>query len=454
MSLSEKLFQLLHDLGHLQVEIALIAGACLLLLVGLFRVHLRVVQALFVLILAYVYFQIGTSGEWLFEGQLQTSPLSLAMSRLLIVGTALLVIFPTGKNQRSSYYFLLLCTLFGALWMMQARHFLIVYLAVEMVSFGGYLLTNFSFKKESHEAAIKYLLFGGVASAIMLFGISMLYGANGHLMLAHVGEGAYAQVGAFFVLAGIMFKISAVPFHIWVPNVYQASPPAVAAFLSVVPKLAGLVLLGNVLKAWQWGTELVVALGMLTIIVGTLGAVRQHHVRRLVSYGAIAHTGFLLAFVLWPIPSEAFVWYSAIYMVMSVAVFYLLACFEEEGVYHLVDYGGLGKSLPVVGAFFTLVAVALVGLPPTAGFTAKWLLFSGLWTQYAASGDGWTLTYLVVSVLASAVALFYYLRVPYFMFLQPGERQVSFPAVQKILVGALAVLLLVLFLRPGLLSVF
>lgn len=422
MTLNDQLFQLLHDLGHLGTELSLMIGACLVLIVGLFRVPIVAVKLLVGVVIVFVFWSIGFSGESLFNEMVEPTPLSWSFVRIMLLSTLGLLVYRTTENQRSSYYFILLMTLAGSIWMMHARHFLLIYLAVEMVSYGAYLLTNFSFKKDAHEAGIKYLLFGGVCSAIMLFGISMIYGVNGHLYLSSIAtDSTYAKMGAVLFSVGVLFKVSSVPFHTWVPNVYQAAPPDTTAFISIIPKLAALVLLKVILGVWVWLVLPVIIFGLLSILMGTLGAIRQTNIRRLVSYGAIAHTGFLLPFVVFDLANEGFVMYAAIYAIMNVGIFYAVACFEETQRFTLTDLKGIGKQYIVLGVSVTVILLALIGLPPTVGFTSKWILFSGIWDQYQLSGDMWAILYLLISVFATAIALYYYLRPTYYLFLVDGE---------------------------------
>jgi NADH-quinone oxidoreductase subunit N len=453
MNLSSQLFQLLHDIGHLGVEISLIGGAILLLIVGLFRVPIWAIKVVVAAVLVVAFFQIAPSSEWLFADTLISSRLSWAMVRVSLLSVLILLVYRTSADQRSSYYFLMLTTLAGAIMMMHARHFLLMYLALEMVSYGAYLMTNFSFNRRGHEAGIKYLLFGGVCSAVMLFGISMIYGVQGHLYLENVSlDSAYARLGAFFVLVGVLFKVSAVPFHAWVPNVYQSATPDATAFFSIVPKIAGLVLLSNVLDAWNWGFFPVMLFGIASILVGTFGAIHQTHVRRLVGYGAIAHTGFLIPFVLWDFSNEQFVWYVAIYALMNVAIFYVINYFESEGLHTLDQFAGAGRRFLIAGVVITVVLVALVGLPPTVGFTAKWILFSGIWNVYQTGNDSWVLAYLLIAIFATAIALYYYLRPSYQLFLMDSSQEKgTIRNVHALILVAFALALVGLFGLPDLL---
>jgi len=456
MNLTGQLFQLLHDIGHLGVEITLISGAMLVLIVGLFKVSSRVIKSAVGIALIVAFYQLEPSSEYLFGDMLVSSRLSWAMVKISLLAVLLLLLFQTLAHQRSSYYFLILTTLSGAVMMMHARHFLLIYLAVEMVSYGSYLITNFSLDKKAHEAGLKYLLFGGVCSAVMLFGISMLYGVHGHLYLTGFQiDSPYAQMAATFIFAGIFFKISAVPFHVWVPNVYQSAPADTAAFFYIVAKIFGLMLLSSVLEAWNWGHFLVLLFGLASIVVGTFGAIGQTHVRRLVSYGAIAHTGLLIPFVLWDLSSEQFVWYVAIYAAMNVAIFYAIHVFEQQGMHTLDDYAGACKRFVVGAVVITVVLVALIGLPPTVGFTAKWILFSAIWSEYQLTSDPWTLTYLLTSIFATAIAVYYYLRPSYQLFLVDGLQVVQ-PVrwTTALILGIFVLAMIALFVFPALLEWF
>lgn len=454
MSLSDQLEGILHDLQHLTAEMALVFGALLVLIIGLFKPSQIGIKSAVAFTFILVFTHVISNEESLFGGMVFQSYLGSQFIQLFSIVGLFLLLFFTSKNHRSSYYFLLLMVMLGALMMMQSVHLLLIYLSIEMVSYGSYVLTNFSFNKKSHEAGIKYLLFGGVSSAIMLFGMSMLYGVSGSLLMADMSElSLYGQVGAVMLMVGVLFKVSAVPFHIWLPNVYQAAPTDTVTFFSIVPKLAGLVLLKNVLDNLGWGHEWLLVLGILTIVFGTFGALRQTNVRRLISYGAIAHTGFLMPFVILPISTPLFVWYAVIYALMNVGVFYLIGQFEKRGVHALNDYSSLGRSLPILGILMTVVLVALIGLPPTAGFTAKWILFSSLWSLYQAGSEVLILSYLLVAIFATAVALFYYIRVPYYLFIKSGGFEIEKPSlVAHLFAGLIALILLGLFFVPNLAS--
>ena len=451
MNLSEQLEGILHDLQHLTAEISLVVGALIVLIVGLFKPSKIVIKSLVGVALLLVLLHGIVNEEMFFQEMFFQSHLSDRFIKLFRVTGLLILLFPASEDHRSSYYFMILIVMLGAIMMMQSTHLLLIYLSIELVSYGSYALANFSFDKKSHEAGLKYLLFGGFSSAITLFGMSMLYGVSGSLLIADMsGLALYGQVGAVMLMGGVLFKISAVPFHIWTPNVYQASPVDTVTFLSIVPKLAGLVLLKNVLSALEWSHEIILSLGILTIVIGTLGALKQANVRRLISYGSIAQTGFLLPFAVLDIPNDLFVWYAIIYAIVNVGIFYAIGQFEKNGIFELSDYAGLGKSVSVIGMLMTVVFVSLIGLPPTAGFTAKWFLFSSLWNLYELGSDSLLLAYLLASVFATAVALFYYLRIPYYMFLKSGDSQMKNPSFMVCLImGLIGLFLITLFFVPS-----
>ncbi|MEQ9008980.1 MAG: proton-conducting transporter membrane subunit, partial [Ekhidna sp.] len=266
----------------------------------------------------------------------------------------------------------------------------------------------------------------------------------------------FPQVGFVLLLVGIFFKISIAPAHLWVPATYQEAPADATAFMSIVPKLAALVLLKRIFDLQifvsdHWVYSLVLGLGILTIIVGTLGAFRQRNARRMISFGAIAHSGFLLPFALIQSSTayESFWYYSVVYAVMNMAAFYLLDMYERKGIDEIDDYKQTSKSV-WVGATFSLILVSLVGLPPLAGFTAKLFQFTTLWEGYSSFGNSQMLWYLIVSVIATVGSLFFYLRIPREIFLSKSEdtQSINLNLSTKILATLFCIVLLLLFFVP------
>ncbi|MEM6830828.1 MAG: proton-conducting transporter membrane subunit, partial [Bacteroidota bacterium] len=264
-------------------------------------------------------------------------------------------------------------------------------------------------------------------------------------------------VGLGLMLFGLFFKASVFPFHIWVPATYQSAPNDVVAFISIVPKLASLLLLKRILAifpATHFITELCLGFGLLTMAVGTFAALRQSNARRMISLGAIAHSGFLLPLAIIPTTSSeaSLFWYTTVYMFMNFGIFYLIDFFESNEVYLLGGYASLGKKFPVIGVSLTILCISLVGLPPVAGFTAKFLFFTTLWEQYVTVHSPILMLYLVVSVLLTVVSLFFYLKIPYQLFLVKEQTSQSInPTIStKIIATLFSIVMLLLFFVPHL----
>ncbi|WKN41842.1 NADH-quinone oxidoreductase subunit N [Tunicatimonas pelagia] len=336
-------------------------------------------------------------------------------------------------DQIGEYYIMLLGVGLGASLMVSTTHLLTIYLAIELVSLSSYVLANFNFDRKSAEASLKYVLYGSAASGLMLYGISLLYGLTGTLLLT---EPTFSQglseaplllssLAIGLTLVGFLFKISAVPFHIWAPDIYQGVPTPVAAFFSVVPKIAGIGLLLRVAPllfsaASEFPGEWLIGLiAMVTMIAGNVAALHQTNAQRMLAYSSIAHSGFLLVGILvanqWGTYSVLF--YATTYLCMNLAAFWLIQLFEAHtGAKHIPDYRGLGLRFPVLGVAMLIVMVALTGLPPTAGFTAKLLIFSSLWDYHQQTQEPQLLYILVVGLFNTVIALFYYLKIPYYLF--------------------------------------
>ncbi len=431
--------QALLMLESYQLEGYLLLGSCVLLVYGLIDKNQTRIRTAYGLLLVGALFMAHDQLSVLFVG----TALALTAYRY------------TDDDYPVTYWFLLLTVLVGAFVMVKARNLLLFFVAIEMVSYSSYALTNFSFQKIAHEASIKYLLFGAVSAALMLFGISVLYGTRMDLGMTGLfaedpRDVPYQSLGALMFLSGLLFKTGLVPFHLWIPNVYQSCTAGFASFLSVVPKVAGLVVLGEVMAAAspEW-LRVVLLLGLVTLWLGTLAALIQTHARRMIAYGAVAHTGFMVPLVLQATVGQ-FYWYAMVYALMNVAVFYLLERYESGRIYDLKAYAGQGRSA-INGVVFLILLLSLIGLPPLAGFTAKWLVFTVLWAQFGATGDPLLLAYFISAILATVLALIYYLKIPYQMFFQSVKNESVVVIRAALLPAVLVVLLMVLFFMPNLL---
>lgn len=358
------------------------------------------------------------------------------------------------KHGIGEYYFLLLGAGVGVFFLVGTTNLLLLVLGIELLSLASYALAGFhKGDRRSAEAAMKYVVFGGLSAGIMLYGISLLYGLTGTIDLSEMGRasaeglssGLVAQlesdpipvaVAIVLVLAGFAFKVSVVPFHFWTPDVYEGAPTPVTTFLAVASKAAGfggmlrflgVLFLGEGVQPLvaEYGARiggLVAVLAALTMTIGNLAAVRQQSLKRLLAYSSIAHAGYVLIGVATMSPGgfEAALYYLAAYYFMNLGAFGFLLYFEGVTGSDTIDsLRGLGPRAPVLSTAMVVFLVSLTGLPPTVGFYGKYLLF--------AEGVQANMTWLVVVAgLNSVVSLFYYFRVAKALFLaDPSERRLE-----------------------------
>jgi len=457
LSIARSLSTNLESLGDISYLIILICGAVLFLIGSLFLKDTRIHAVFFGLLVAVTFFLVPVASKEIFSGQLAMSIFSSKTQLICILATLGLLLFPGFWKKPAEYYFLLLALLIGSLLMTISNHLLVVYLAVELTSTMSYILTGFRFKQESFEASFKYLLTGVVSSAIMLYGISLLYGTSGSLFLGPLTDPIELTGGVLFLI-GILFKISVFPMHIWVPNTYQAAPIDLTAFLSTVPKLCGFVLLSNSLLAFSNAliNDSVLVFSLVTLVIGTFAALSQTEAKRLLSYGAIAHSGFLLPLIATPGMStdESFLFYAVVYVVMNIAIFHFVSLHERDGELSIDQLSGLGRFNPFLGACAVIILIALVGLPPTSGFSVKLVLFSEVWEGYKTSDSTILLIYFIIGILSTALALFYYLRIPVYYFLRSSELNIRIKTKHVLTSTFLALLLLWIFAQPQILDNF
>ncbi len=349
---------------------------------------------------------------------------------------ALLTILMSGK-QRLEYYVLVIAILLGADLLMMSTHFIMILLSIELMSISSYVLVaGTDPDKARAEAAWKFFIFGSAATAVMTFGLSYLFGASGTAGLPGHFTGAdpvMVSIGCLMTLAGLLFKMTAAPFHLWAPDVYQATPSPVVAYLSVVPKFAGLVVITRFLyhlpvQPADW-SNVIAGFAILSIVIGTLAALAQRDAKRMMAYSTVAQTGFLLTGVASVMftstdASYAIAFYALVFLVMNYAVFMVIQAKEEAGGSVLFkDFSGMGYSAVIPAVTITIAFVSLVGLPPLAGFTAKLLIFTTLWAKFAASRGFIFVVLFVIGLGATVVSLFFYLKIPFYMFFRRAEEK-------------------------------
>ena len=517
MSLTDQLTDILKSLGGFGPEIWLSASFCLLLVAEL--VFVRVVAlpnvrrylaglSVLILVIAGVWAVLVPVRGFLFMHLLFVDKQAIFIQAVIAIGAIVVVLYeflsvqqdasqqPQGSQlpafvKRSSlpfeWYSLLIAMTLGLFLMTLSVNMLSIYLSIELVSICSYLLTALTADRKASEGGIKYLLFGAISSAIMLYGMSLLYGMTGTLDLTADAfgtelaqqNGAVVAVAMLLTMAGLLFKLAGVPFHVWTPDAYEAAPVPVAAFFSVAPKAAAVLVLMRVItalpaEAAAGGTTAMVlqtplaVLALAGILIGNLSALRQTDAKRLLAYSTIAHAGFLLVGVvaLSDAGFEAVLFYMGTYLFISLAAFFLVDLLArsngntQDEPLTIRNFAGLGLKQPLLSIALTVVMLALTGLPPTAGFTAKLLSFSALYEAYQHTGDGWLLALFALGLLNALVSLVYYLKIPFLLFFRPEpvHTQQSTPVVLPKTMVWLAVSLVIpvvlLFLKPDLLLQF
>ncbi len=352
--------------------------------------------------------------------------LSLALTVLAsarYVGTAP---YPGGE-----YYALLLFAGVGMLFMASGNNLISIYVALELMALSSYILAGY-FKAEakSTEAALKYFILGAFSSGVLLYGLSLVYGASGVMglpelakLFATAGRSNLLMLGILLILAGLLFKIAAVPFHVWTPDVYEGSPTPVTAFFSVGPKVAAYAILARIFYVAfprfqaDWG--FVVALvSAATMILGNVAALLQTNVKRMLAYSSIANAGYALLGVL-GFRTEWGLWGILIYLLaytfMNFGAFTLIILLESRGYAgeSVSDFNGLARRSMPAAVVMLLFLLSLAGIPPTAGFIGKYYLF----TAAMKAGYAWL---AILAVVMSAVSLFYYFRIASAMFFAEG----------------------------------
>jgi len=395
--------------------------------------------------------QIGSGDTVMaFYGFFVQDPFSSYAKLLIYAGTALAVILSLDyiKDEFGvgEYYSLMLFAMLGMMIMASAPNFVTLYLGLELMALCTYVLVSFQRDVlRSSEAGLKYFILGSLASGILLYGISFLYGVTGSFQfdtigagLAHSGSGAHFAVllGLVFVLSGLAFKISLAPFHMWTPDAYEGAPTPVTAFMSVAPKVAGLVILIRVLvdalpslqveyvTLFSW-------LAVLSMAVGNLAAIAQRNIKRMLAYSTVGHVGFIMLGV---IAGNAdgyagVLVYMTIYLFMSMGAFAIIVLMRREGIQGelLDDFAGLSKVRPGYALAMGLYMFSLAGIPFLGGFWAKYVVF-------IAAIEAGHLYLAIIALLFSVVGAFYYIRIVKYIYFD--DTRVAFDFVENRLMQA------------------
>ena len=376
--------------------------------------------------------------------------------------TCLLSIHVDIIGNRGDYYGLLLITSLGMILMASSADIIMLFLAIETTSIPLYILAGFiKADDKSTEAGLKYFLFGAVTSAVMLYGFSMIYGFTGETNLYSIADAIQAAglslflVGgiAVLVLVGFSFKIAAVPFHFWTPDVYEGAPTPITAYVSTASKAAGFAVLARVMMIafpsidGFWAAVLA-AMAVATMTLGNVLALAQSNIKRLLAYSSIAHAGYaligLVALSVFGVASMMF--YLLAYVITNLAAFAIVILFARAaGSEEISDYAGLSRRSPWLAMALLVAFLSLAGMPPLAGFVAKVYVF-------AAAVDSGLIYLAIIGVLNSIIGLYYYLivlKVVYLYRSEDDDKPISVPRPYAVALGACTVLILVVGIFSG-----
>jgi NADH-quinone oxidoreductase subunit N len=452
-------------------EIFMLVMACVVLVAGLYaRSAGRTAFLLAQLALAgALLLTVVNDGprQLAFEGQFVADSFgSLLKIFIYLVTSAVLLYSRDYLTDRglftSEFHVLILFAVLGMMVMVSANHFIALYLGLELMSLSIYALVALDRDNSiATEAAMKYFVLGAIASGMLLYGMSLLYGLTGSLEIAGLSArlqqaqtvGLLAIFALAFVVAGLAFKLGAAPFHMWLPDVYQGAPSAVTLFLSAAPKIAGLALLMRLVgdglsglhPGWQ---DMLVVLAALSLLIGNVIAIAQTNIKRMLAYSAISHVGFLLLGVLAGDAQgyAAAVFYTLVYALTAAGAFGMVVALSRKGVEadQLMDFKGLGERSPWLAFLMLLLMFSMAGVPPTVGFYAKLMVLK--------AAIGADLIWLAVyAILFAIVGAYYYLRVVKLMYFDAPDDASSpaVPAGVRVCLSGNGLLMLGLGVLPG-----
>ena len=453
------------DLAGIAPEIILTITAICVLSIGMMRVSRSSISLLLssigLVIAGIVVMQVDVSNQVLFGGMLSLNQYSAFFDILYLLIAFLTLIFSQGyldkksTEFRAEYPALILFSVIGMMLMTRANDLIILFLGLELLSLSLYVLVGFLRNNLlSNEAGIKYLLLGAFATGFFLFGAAMTYGATGStnyneialaISFGSILSNIYLSLGIGLLIIGFAFKVALAPFHMWSPDVYQGAPTPITGFLCTAPKAAGfgaliklfMTAFPEIYPSWQ---ELFWILAALTMTIGNISALVQINVKRMLAFSSVSHAGYLvlgvLVFNLNGISSVLF--YLAVYSAMNLGAFSIISLVERNDTgMTFKDYRGLASKHPWLAIFMALFMASLAGLPPTAGFIAKYGLLS------AAAENGY-IYLVVIAVVNTLLSAYYYIRLIVNMYMKNEEHTLEFTNVglNKVLVGLLALMVL------------
>ncbi len=399
-----------------------------LLIIGVFiKKSFKLVNSLTILSLSFAIALVinqPKDGIKIFSNSYIIDEFSIFMKVLVLLFT-LLILFASKEYLRINsidkieYPVIILASVLGMLLMISSYDLIVFYLGLELQSLSLYILSSFKRDNErSTEAGLKYFILSALASGILLYGSSLIYGFTGSTNFSIISENLDnnnigAVFGIVFVLVGLAFKVSAVPFHMWTPDVYEGSPTSVTSFFAMVPKIAALsvfirfiyVPFINVISEWQ---IIIIFLSIASMILGAFAAIGQTNIKRLMAYSSIGHIGYALAGLATGIITgiQSTITYLTIYLIMNLGAFCCIFLMKRENIYYenIKDLSGLSKNHPMLAFGFLVILFSLAGIPPLAGFFAKFYIFMAVI-------EAKMYTLAIIGLVTSVISAFYYLRI-------------------------------------------
>ncbi len=472
-----------HFMPETALVVTLIAALTFDIIFGKWKNTAGVIALLgFIVTAVFLYNQTPDSSGSIFSNMLAVDPFGQFFKFIVLISSFVIILMSffskelfKGGNTMGEYYSLIIAMTLGMFLLSSATNLIMIYLSIELMSLSSYILAGYTKEvKRASEASLKYVIYGAVSSGIMIYGISILYGLTGTLNLYGLNAAVNNGVDLFplviaviMIIAGFGYKISAVPFHFWTPDVYEGAPITITAYLSVASKAAGFAVLIRFIKVgfigkgfpdanglwdvvsgfdWAW---VIAVLSVLTMTLGNLVALWQTNIKRMLAYSSIAHAGYMLMgiAVLDDVGITAIMVYFIYYLFMNIGAFMVVMMIANKiNSEELDDYEGLGYRAPVLGVCMVIFLVSLTGLPPTAGFVGKLYIFSAV----VDAGFIWL---AIVGVVNSVVSLYYYFKIVRSMYLRGIDKKnevISFnPAgVGLVILMAIPTLLFGLYWSP------
>ena len=441
------------------------------LLIGVFfknsyNLVTNLTYTIIIALLLIIFNSFNESGN-LFSNSFVSNSFTNFFKILILLGT-LFVMFITQdfiKEMKINYFeypLLLLFSILGMFFMISSNDLMSFYLGLELQSLALYILASFDRDNlKSNESGIKYFILSALSSGLLLYGCSLLYGFTGSTNFEEINlkmevENTGAIFAMVFILAGLAFKVSAVPFHMWTPDVYQGSPSSVTSFFAVVPKVAGIAILirfvqipfEQLIDQWK---NILVFMALASMILGAVAAIGQTNIKRLIAYSSIGHIGYALAGISTGTTTgySSSITYISIYVIMNLGVFGCIFLMKKDGRYceDIKDLAGISKQNPLLAISFLIIMFSLAGIPPLAGFFAKFYVFmsvieSGMYTL------------AIVGLLSTVISAFYYLRIIKIIYFD--EIQNPFDKIKKLGITSTVFLscsiLVLFFLYPSILN--